>query len=278
MSRRGRGGVAISLFSFQDIITCVSGIIIIIVLMLALELVQRRDHAGQDSQQADVHQLEAAVSQAEAELQATQAASTQADSQLRELSDASPIALREQLKELRRTLEAAQVESESLRGRGQQLKTQHKSIKVKWFENKAQAQELTELRQRQAELQKQIDGVREDDRPIYSMPRGTKLKGWLAVVESGTITVAPLGRASRPTTFRGRKKGVLSSSGAVDEFMAWARRQPKAAAYFLVIVRSDGHDEFGKLEEALTSQQIRFGFDLAGLEQTVLDSERGAGE
>lgn len=277
MSRRGRRGVVISLFSFQDIITCVSGIIIIMVLLLALELVQRRNDGG-GSQKLDVSHLEAALLLAESELEEMQAVSSEQDAQLRELADASPIALREQLDELRRTLTATQIKSEELRGRGQRLRDRHKSLQVKWFENKQKARDLADLRRRQAELRKEIDEVRQDDRPIYSMPRGTKLKGWLALVESGTITVAPLGRASRPTTFRGSKKGVLGTFGPVDEFMQWARRQPKASAYFFLIVRPDGREEFDKLEEALASQRFQFGFDLAGLDETVLDDARGAGE
>jgi len=39
---RKKGGSPFSLFSFQDIITCVSGIIILITLILAVELTQRK--------------------------------------------------------------------------------------------------------------------------------------------------------------------------------------------------------------------------------------------
>lgn len=49
MSRRGRSGPAISLFAFQDIITSVTAIVIVVVLFLALDLVQRKESARADS-------------------------------------------------------------------------------------------------------------------------------------------------------------------------------------------------------------------------------------
>ena len=52
MSRRGRSGPAISLFSFQDIITSVTAIVTVIALLLALDLVQRKQSQSSDSSAA----------------------------------------------------------------------------------------------------------------------------------------------------------------------------------------------------------------------------------
>jgi len=62
MSRRGRSGPTISLFSFQDIITSVTAIVTVITLLLALDLVQRKQSkAGDSSGNLAVEQATVAV-------------------------------------------------------------------------------------------------------------------------------------------------------------------------------------------------------------------------
>ncbi len=46
MSRRNRSRAAFSLFSFQDIITAVTAIVILLVLILTLELISRRQQVA----------------------------------------------------------------------------------------------------------------------------------------------------------------------------------------------------------------------------------------
>jgi hypothetical protein len=197
---------------------------------------------------------------------------------LDDLADASPIDLQNQLRELRRQIELMQHETEELRGRGHRLETERKAVQVEWFDQKARSRELEEQRRQQAELKRRIEQEREEGRLVYSMPRGTKLKGWLALVESGTISVAPIGRASRPIQFHDQSIFAAGPHRAADQFMAWARRQSKNSAYFFLVVRPDGIEEFDTLENALTLQEFRFGFDLADQEQQVLDPQQGAGE
>src|SRR5687767_1677296 len=77
MSRRGRGGTPISLFSFQDIITSVTGIMILITLILALEVIQNTEKSPQNRTQELTAELQQAAQQA-ASVQTTVAA-TQAE-------------------------------------------------------------------------------------------------------------------------------------------------------------------------------------------------------
>ena len=64
MSRRGRARSAFSLFSFQDIITCVSGIIILITLLLAVDLSQRKQSSPAVDTAKLAEQLRQAIAQA----------------------------------------------------------------------------------------------------------------------------------------------------------------------------------------------------------------------
>lgn len=78
MSRRGQNGVAFSLFAFQDIITSVTGIMILVTLILALELLQQMEASPSqrtkevvqdiDSTVTSVTELDAAVARNQARI------------------------------------------------------------------------------------------------------------------------------------------------------------------------------------------------------------------
>ena len=68
MSRRGRSGPVISLIAFQDIITCVTAIVISVALFLALDLVQRKQGQASESPAVLADELIARVAEVEAEL------------------------------------------------------------------------------------------------------------------------------------------------------------------------------------------------------------------
>ena len=90
MSRRGRSGPTISLFSFQDIITSVTAIVTVITLLLALDLVQRKQSDAGDSSGALVVELAARLAQIEDELTELRAATASTDELVREVAATSP--------------------------------------------------------------------------------------------------------------------------------------------------------------------------------------------
>src|SRR5262245_5426312 len=83
MSRRGRGGTPISLFSFQDIITSVTGIMILVTLILALDVIRRRQGAPDTQTAALTLELQQAASQAQ-QVQTTLAATRRQIDELRQ--------------------------------------------------------------------------------------------------------------------------------------------------------------------------------------------------
>src|SRR5687768_1306288 len=118
---RGRTGPVVSLFAFQDIITAVSGILIVVVLLLALELVEQpqaeassTDHQAESIQEAlrsaeaerDRLRLEIA-SAAEFTQEAAGTSASALQSEVAELG-ATQLRLTQHLQELKS--EAAQIE------------------------------------------------------------------------------------------------------------------------------------------------------------------------
>ena len=79
MTRRRKTQTPFSLFAFQDIITSITGIMILITLLIALELV----HSRENSPQHQTPQLNTTIQK---QLQETNAAITQLNEQLRQQS------------------------------------------------------------------------------------------------------------------------------------------------------------------------------------------------
>jgi hypothetical protein len=123
-------------------------------------------------------------------------------------------------------------------------------------------------------LQGQLDQEKQENRVLFTLPRGFNKEGWIAVVDSGKITVAPLGRAAKPQVFV--STGILFKKTAADAMIEWIDRDRLRAAYFLVLIRPAGSRTFSELEDALHDKSISFGFDLIDAERTVLHPERGA--
>ena len=112
------------------------------------------------------------------------------------------------------------------------------------------------------------------NRVLFTLPRGFNKEGWIAVVELGRITVAPLGRAAKPQVFV--STGTFLKKSAVDALIDWIDRDRLRSAYFLVLIRPVGARTFSELEDAFHGKSISFGFDLIDAERTVLHPERGA--
>ena len=141
--------------------------------------------------------------------------------------------------------------------------------------------DLNPLRQRMEqtvrdtrEMQGQLNQEKQEDRVLFTLPRGFNKEGWIAVVESGRIMVAPLGRAAKPQVFV--STGTFFKKTAADALIDWVDRDRLRSAYFLVLIRPAGSRTFSELEDAFHDKSISFGFDLIDGERTVLHPERGA--
>ena len=265
MARRSRTHPQMSLLAFQDIITAVTGIVIVMVLMLILELPEHNSGSPPSSdtpplaelqtQLADVHeQIEQLKEQAR---RAAETTGTLAENSPEDI-DREIRQLQAQREQLERDLRQAEQNSRDLRQRaardasGQQASLQR---------------QLEALRRRIAALEQQLKEEQASQRPLYQMPGSMRQEGWLAVVEQRQIQVAPIGRAARPVTFRGTEAAAL--------FISWLEREQHQRSYFLLLIRPDGPRVFDELEAALARRKVTFGFDAVGQQDELLDPNKG---
>ncbi len=275
MSRRGRSGPTISLFSFQDIITSVTAIVTVITLLLALDLVQRKESQASDSSASVALELVKRLERAESELAQLRAISDSTDDLVREVAATSPGELQNEIAE--RESKIVELEREKAR-----LERQETLWKAREKEELARQFDLEPLKQEQAnaelaiiDLERQRLNENEENRVVFSLPRGMEKEGWLAVIDSEQIFVAPLGRPAKPTMFVTTGQ-LLVRNSAADNFEAWILKNRLNSAYFLLLIRPGSSEEFDHVQKKLAAQKIAHGFDLISADQNILHPERGA--
>jgi len=275
-SRRNRSGPAISLFAFQDIITSVSGIIIVMVLLLSLELVDRPEANSNMVTSAVAANVAEAIVEAVAELESLQHSVQELNSLIGDVANTSPAELAAEIESLRLRIEEKRLQIEQLRDQAEELEREQKRVLVEQFDLKDERERLAEVEQEIADLERQIEQEQTDERLVFSLPKGFKKTGWIAVIEAGKIEIAPLGQEARPLRFTVRPSGFIGTESAADQFLDWADGRSTARSYFLLLVRPSGAADLDELQTSLSRRGFEFGFDLIGAEQSVLHPERGA--
>lgn len=287
MSRRRRTRAAFSLFSFQDIITSVTAILILLVLILSLELVTRRQEAAA----ADPMATRVALQESVASLQSlvgtlaaivpadkpralvartrselardTRIVESQADQAIADAEAARAVEGRARamaaatvarLRDAERNFAAVdRIKMEALR-----VDEEARKLAIR---NKARSAELSERRERIT------------DRPspgaelVFNPPEGTSTQAWIIEVSGDGFTVVRLGTNQRQSL--GSGVGPGSAAGQ------WLSRLNERRDHVLILVRPSGANSMEVIRQSLGEAGISFGIDLIGEEQVVRD---GAGE
>lgn len=274
MSRRGRSkGAAISLFSFQDIITSVTAIMILLVLILTLELIsstRQRGVAAEDRRvasglRASVDAMERDVATLRSELATLQAVATRsaafsaADIRSREhkaAARARELAEEVALLDSRlRTASAARRRVEADLLAAGPVRPEDSADHVAALEQRVDAMEAANRAEDERQRQ-----VRADTSPsnvaaslVFNTPPGELLVPRLVEVSAaGLATVEPDGR--QPRRFRGPGR----------DFEAWLEALDSTAEYVVVILRPSGVRRYDEVVEAVRQADVGVGAELVG--------------
>ncbi len=244
-----------------------SGIIIMIVLLLTLELVERESKDEQSMvETVDIAEISAEVQTTEEQIENLQQQLEQTDQIIQTASTLSPGDLSRQIRNLN-------LQNDELERSVSELNRQWKTTSLQQGEMSDELKKLLETRKALADLNREesklkteIDTVVTENRPVFSFPQTDRHSGWLVVVSKNKFEAAPLEKASRPIGFKSR-----------SSFLRWIGSQKSTAKFFLV-VRPDGIDTFDRIREQFDRSSVRYGFDLTGQNQVILNADRGAGQ
>ena len=137
MARKGSEGSAISLFSFQDIITSITGIMFLVVLLLVLMMITSKVPTAKDNNKSNenVKELQKELAELKNKLQALRDSQKKLDKEIDDLKKLSPEEIQKRKLELQKILQADQVKLDTLTSslklkedQYNQLKTEHHDL------------------------------------------------------------------------------------------------------------------------------------------------------
>ena len=271
MTRRRLPPPPFSLFSFQDIITAVTGIIIFVTLILAIELVYSENVSPTRQTVAMITKLSAALDDVKSQLALSKDDLARDESTVLEIARILPSQLESELLQNQQRVERLENELQSLGQLRAQLTDQER--------NGASALSQTAAKQSDIEsIQKQIDAVRdefgklkESNRLIYNPTLDSNRKPWLVDIQRGKILVAPAGEKAKPVAFTSTAERVR-----VHAFLKWSKTRDSAQDYFVLLVRPTEISTYDTLVVELRDLGFHIGIDLFGEEVTIIDPVKGA--
>lgn len=268
MSRRKRNnGTRFSLFAFQDIITCVMGIMLLVTLMMCLQITSVVALSSDSDVNDTVRQMKVRAAALSAEIaQLQQTVDEQAS-----LLNSGAINDQTLLRDRSATLEADnRIAQEQMRRLlAEQAATQQKLTDLQNVSilQANQPEETNRLQLENQRLQQQLEQIKSGERVIYNAHVSNSKTCWLVEMTSaGNFIAAELGKQQTPKQFSSQR-----------DLAAWMLQRHRAGASFMLVVKPNAADTFDLLAETLRRQNIAFGFDLLPQDMSAIDPITGAG-
>lgn len=258
MPRRSQGPT-VSFFAFQDIITSVVGIFILITLILVLELAQRVE-AASSQPKADltaVHEsiasLQSEIERMEDEMQ-TRVKSQQASATLNEFNRA------EQIEEAKRRRDVATKQLASTAKQLEEIKTQLAEANQENDRVTAEAAELEDEREmikkltdKLRQVQDEINRVESDESPVYR-----------DVTEQGRfLTLIILdGKSVELRDAMTKSSETFTGARRLNSLRDWLSDTELSKRQLFVAIRPGGSADFEAIELDFKREQAVYGFDV----------------
>lgn len=261
-SRRGRHhGAPITLFSFQDIILCVTGILILITLLLALELVTRIDVGQRPSVDvADVATLERRITTAEEEQTQLLAEVRELDQLISQTAETPLTPLAGSIEELRGAVMARRAANDQARANLGTLKgnieTEQQQAEILQEQVSTMLAEIRRDAASTAAAVAALDEQAQENRLRFLPGEGDGKQPLIVECDARQI------RMGRPNE-RGELIEMAAWQGfaAARELNNWATRRDRQREYFVLFTRPDGVANYERAKRDLEALGFDVGWD-----------------
>lgn len=269
--RRKHTAPSVSFFAFQDIITSVVGIFVLIALIMILQLIERTVE-GQTSSDQVADQLSETLSLLRVEVDSLRQQCEKFEQSLastptvNRFNAASVMLELDQATEqsearIKRSLELAdQVQQSLIEAEGQNHQLVEESVVLE-----TDREELKRLIEKTQWLESQLGKLDTEDPLVF---RKTSMQGkTLVVMDIRRTQVRILDLAGDKVT------NVKDESGVEN----WLKQRRLDSLHFLLLVRPDGVGQFDDCRQVIESHQASYGFDVLNDSKTIrMASEVGA--
>jgi hypothetical protein len=266
MTRRRRisGAVKFSLFAFQDIITCVMGIMLLLTLMLCLQIVQNPGVADITHDAQALAELTAASVDLQSSLANLESA-VEANSQLFSaggLIDTD--VLRDQMQDARNANKRARRDLKELNQKTDEAKAVTEKLNA-FAKSSTANEEADRLSVTITDAKRVLQQLEQGKRVLYSRPPGSNECWLIELSTESDIRAGVIGKKQLPTSFP-----------SVEHCRDWMLSL-RARADFLIIIKPETWGLKAPLEKVCQDSDVTYAFDLLPQDKIALDASHGAG-
>lgn len=258
---RKKEGAPFSLFAFQDAITSVCGVVVLVTLLLALNLTRQAAEETQTSYVAQqrVEETRREVEELRAKLEKSEQTWDESFAEKSELLGVS-------LNEAQERFAEAQERLEQERAVAAELDARLAEAQCKAAQFEEERREIDAMREETDAMKNAaLESVDTTTQTTYVFPPDVDEKPWFVEIMKGKIVARASANEAGAKVF-----------DTPFSFTSWAQTRPKSE-YFVLIVRPSGVKIFSFVESEFDDEKIRYGIDLIG-EKTPLVFQQGQGE
>lgn len=265
MKRRSIGP-SVSFFAFQDIITAVVGIFILITIILVLELTERVE-AATSPPTANVAEIKSTIDLLTSEIQRLTQEHAKRIEAHADVSGVNKFNRGAKVEELTAGIQAS---TERLASIAEQLKVANRRLEEE-VENESAlllaSQQLEDerdliarLNQKLADTERTINRLKSDDGLIY---RDKTREGRFLCILSMDATGIELQDAGS------RVIRNFRAGNWFDDFQRWLDQTDISSRHFLLLVRPSGATDFDRIHDLLDNRHCVYGFDVVAKDHDV---------
>jgi hypothetical protein len=272
MGRRRTVTMPFSLFAFQDIITSVTGVMVLVTLMLVLDFLDKVEGAPQHQSHQVIDEIRSTLSKVMLEVETLEATRQSHENVSDELAILDPKTLSSRFRSVSDVNSTLQKELQQALSLQQSAEESLKAWRVRSEDSVATSEEMTALQQRmQSRLQEieknqvKINRLKSSNRVLFSVPQRGGEKPWLVQVEPHQIRVAEMGPSVPPKIFE-----------TEAAFSSWLSARDPRNEYLVVLVTPESIDRYDLIANSLFERRFPYGVNLLRSGQSAIDAETGA--
>jgi hypothetical protein len=266
MSRRRSDGPTLSLLAFQDIITSVTAILLLVTLMLAMELTRPAGaSAGADASLSQ--ELQETIDRLTDERSDLRKALDTGATQLDAQAAVDPRQLERQIGEAGLALDR-QIRSNEARARKlAEAELERQRTEAARFDRSEDVRKLETMDREVGELKA------EAQRAVRMVGRLSDRTGWRVELTGTAVRLTPMKLQEPPPSFpevaSAPTKPEIDPASAA--FLQWFRSGPNRRRYLLFVVRPSGIVRFAAIREAIDQIGVSYGYEAVGEDQILAD-------
>ena len=264
--RRRKATAAFSLFAFQDIITSVTGIVILITLLLAIELMDRTQQSPEQQTSKQIDSITSTIADLESQIDQLKNQMAESAKSAAGLPSTDMATLAMMSQSLDADIDRLNRDNErlanDLRSKSDQLERQKSSHIAKQVKRK---DEMDQLKDDILIAEQKIKDMDDNNRKFFRS--GIKNKTtWLVEITHRGFLAAPLGGSASPKSF-----------SSISEFSSWVGSVDGSKTAFYLVVKPGGKENFGRGARVIRSNQLEYGFQVGDGDKVFVDPKSGAG-